>query len=49
MHDLSAVSIKKIAIHKVGNKAHEEKLTLSEDHLRSLAVEEEGILITYFL
>ncbi|NQV52556.1 MAG: nucleoid-associated protein [Flavobacteriales bacterium] len=49
MHDLSAVSIKKIAIHKVGNKAHEEKLALSEDHLRSLAVEEEEILLRYFL
>ncbi|MEQ9188603.1 MAG: nucleoid-associated protein [Cryomorphaceae bacterium] len=49
MHDLSAVSIKKIAIHKVGNKAHEEQLILSEDHLRSLAVEEEELLLNFFM
>ncbi len=49
MHDLSAVSIKKIAVHKVGNKAHEEDLHLSDHHLRSLAVEEEELLLQYFL
>ena len=49
MHDFSAAQIKKMAIHYVGNKAHEERLLLSERHVRSLKVEEEQKLLKYFL
>lgn len=49
MHDFSAAQIKKIVIHYVGNKANEERLTLSEHHLRSLTIEEEELLLKYFL
>ncbi|HAQ72283.1 nucleoid-associated protein [Salibacteraceae bacterium] len=49
MHDFSAAHIKKIVIHYVGNKANEERLTLSDQHVRSLAIEEEELLLRYFL
>lgn len=49
MHDFSSAQIKKMAIHFVGNKANEERLTLSERHIRSLKVEEEQLLLKYFL
>ena len=49
MHDFSAAQIKKIVVHYVGNKANEERLTLSDQHVRSLAIEEEELLLRYFL
>jgi hypothetical protein len=49
MHDFTAAAIKKMAVHFVGNKGQEEPLSLSQDHLRTLAVEEEEILLRYFL
>ena len=49
MHDFSAASIKKMVIHYVGNKANEERLALSENHVRGLAIEEEELLLKYFL
>lgn len=49
MHDLSHASIKKIVVHWVGNRSHEEPLRLSQHHLRLLAVEEEEMLLRYFL
>ncbi|MEZ4722116.1 MAG: nucleoid-associated protein [Flavobacteriales bacterium] len=49
MHDFSAATIKKMVIHYVGNKGLNERLVLSDHHVRSLAVEEEEILNRYFL
>jgi hypothetical protein len=49
MHDFSAAHIKKMVIHHVGNKANEERLTISEHHVRTLQVEEEDKLLKYFL
>lgn len=49
MHDLSAARIKKMVIHLVGNKGQEERLVLSENHVRMLAVEEEELLGQFFL
>lgn len=49
MHDFSAARIKKLVIHLVGNKGQEERLVLSENHVRTLAVEEEELLCQFFL
>ncbi|MEX2598013.1 MAG: nucleoid-associated protein [Salibacteraceae bacterium] len=49
MHDFTAAHIKKLIIHYVGNKANEERVSISEKHVRSLSVEEEDLLLKYFL
>jgi len=49
MHDFSAAHIKKIVIHYVGNKVNEERLSLSDQHVRTLAIEEAELLLRYFL
>lgn len=49
MLDCSAAQITKMVIHYVGNKGREERLVLSDNHLRSLAVEEEELFLEYFL
>jgi len=49
MHNFSAAHIKKMVIHYVGNKANEERLNISEKHVRSLTVEEEDKMLKYFL
>ncbi|HAW19526.1 MAG TPA: hypothetical protein DCX14_05015, partial [Flavobacteriales bacterium] len=49
MHDFSAATIKKAVIHVVGNKGLDEPLRLSENHLRTLLVEEEESLRHFFL
>lgn len=48
LYDFSEATIKKIAVHYVGNKTEGEDLILSENHLRMLAVEEEELLLDYF-
>jgi hypothetical protein len=49
MHDFSAATIKKMIIHYVGNKSLNERLILSENHVRTLKVEEEQVLNPFFL
>lgn len=49
MLDFSAAQITRMVIHFVGNKAKEEGVILSENHLRPLAVEEEELFLRYFL
>ncbi len=49
MLDFSAAHITRMVIHYVGNKAREERLVLSDNHLRTLAVEEEELFLDYFL
>jgi len=49
MHNFSAASIKKMIVHRVGNRHFEEGLILSEKHIRTLSVEEEEMLVPYFL
>lgn len=48
MYDFSAATIKKMAIHYVGNKIDEEGVVLTNNHVRVLAVEEEELLLEYF-
>lgn len=49
MHDFSAATINKMVIHLVGNKGANEAMTLCDQHLRTLSVEEEEQLRSFFL
>jgi hypothetical protein len=49
MHDFSAATISKLVIHLVGNKGANESITLCDQHVRTLTIEEEEQLRSFFL